>query len=458
MLFPLNLGKLAQVIGGRIVRGNPRTPVLYAVHGSTRYLRPGAVHFFRTGRYVPRQLGGLRGRKSAGVVVPSGWQNRIPAHHAVIVVPNAYQALWKLTHWQRAQSRAVFIGITGSAGKTTTKEMTASVLMQKYKVMKSIANNNVAQCLPSNLMHLNGSHQVAVLEMGMASLGNIRQQCAVAKPSIGVVTNVGEAHVGSLGNSLSNVVRAKQELVDGIVPGGTLLLNADDPGSRKLSLRNFKGKVITFGIKNKAQIRAEKVTFRQDGMRFTVNGVRYFIPTWGKHNVYNALAAIVLAKIMKVPTPLIKKGLKSYSTPYMRLQRLPGTGNRILINDAYNANPTSMIAGLRVLKRISEGRYTVAVLGDMHELGIHSAHGHAKVGQVVVRLKPSQLITIGAKASQIAKTAIANGYPRKKVFSCSNLTSAYIHIQRTVPKGAILYFKASRTVEMEKLIRRLRQG
>jgi UDP-N-acetylmuramoyl-tripeptide--D-alanyl-D-alanine ligase len=374
----------------------------------------------------------------------------------LIVTHHVYQGLWKLTRWQREQSRAVFIGVTGSAGKTTTKEMISSILMQKYRVLKSYANNNIAQSLPYNLMYLGSHHQAVVLEMGMNSLGNIRMQCLFAKPSIGVVTNVGEAHVGRLGNSLANVAQAKQELVDGIQPGGIVIVNADDTGSKMLNLNRFQGRTVTFGIQRPAHIRATQIQYTTGGMRFLVNGVPYEIPTWGKHNVYNALAAIAVARIMKVPTASIQRGLSRFPVPYMRLQRVRGIRNYLLINDAYNANPTTMIAGLRVLKQIGGSRPTVAVLGNMSELGTLSVSGHRKVGQTVASLKPTHLITIGLLATHIANSAAAHGYPKDRIASFSSQDQAYQYILQNVTKGAILYFKASHSAHLERLVKKLR--
>lgn len=428
----------------------------HVVYERTRPLQPGVVFLMRTKKNVNKQLAALHQKSSAAVVVPPGWESRIPRHHGLIVTSNVYRGLWKLTRWQREQSRAVFIGVTGSAGKTTTKEMIASILMQKYRVLKSHANNNVVQTLPDNLMYLGRQHQAVVLEMGMRSLGNIRMHCLYAKPVIGVVTNVGEAHVGSLGNSLANVARAKQELVDGILPGGTVIINVDNSGSRLLNLKRFRGRIITFGIKRPAQIRATHVKYTTKGMRFRVDGVPYEIPTWGKHNVYNALAAIAVARIMKVPTASIQRGLSRFPIPYMRLQRLPGMRKYLLINDAYNANPTAMIAGLRVLKRIRGSRPTVAVLGNMSELGKLSVSGHRKVGKNVASLKPTRLITIGSLAAHIADSAAAHGYPRSRIASFHSQKQAYQYILKYVPVGAILYFKASHNAHLEHLVKKLR--
>lgn len=455
-MYPMRLGRLASLIGGRLLRGTPQTSVKHAVFGSTRHLREGVVLFFKPQKNVEKQLRSLQIKRSAGVIAPKGWSRRIPPSHAVIEVSDPKQALWKLVHWQRAQSRAIFIGITGSAGKTTTKEMAASILSTKYKVLKSVANNNLYSLMPGNLILLHPKHQVVVLEMGMAGFGNIRKQCLVAKPSLGIVTNVGEAHVGKLGHSLANVARAKQELIDGLAPKGTLILNADDPGSKRLNTRRFRGQVITLGIEKPATIRATRVKYTKNGMSFYIGKVPYHIPVWGRHNIYNALAAIAVAKQLNVPTPWIQKGLQNFPAPRMRLQRIKGIKNWLLINDCYNANPSAMIAGLKVLMRVAGKKQSVAVLGDMHSLGKLSLQSHRQVGKFVAQLNPSTLITVGPQAVQIAKGASAAGY-KGKIRSLPNQPETVAnYLRKNIPEGSVLYFKASRKTALEKTVNKIR--
>jgi UDP-N-acetylmuramoyl-tripeptide--D-alanyl-D-alanine ligase len=244
--------------------------------------------------------------------VPTGLAGRIPNHHSVIVVPDVSRALWRLVQWQRNQSRAAFIGVTGSAGKTTTKEMIASVAMQRFPTLKSSSNNNLLGSFPSHLFRLHRHHQVAVLEM---SPPKIHVHCRYAKPVIGVVTNIGEAHIGKFGNDVHNIVKAKQKLIDGVRPGGTVIVNADDRRSQLLDVSRFRGKVITVGIKRPATLQATHIRMTDKGMHFFVRGTRYFIPTWGNHNVYNALNAIAVGRLLHIPDALIQKGLRNYRVP-----------------------------------------------------------------------------------------------------------------------------------------------
>lgn len=455
-MFSLTLGQLTRIVGGTLVRGNLSTPIYHVAYQNTKFIGPGKTFLLGTRFLSKFEAADLRSKKSAGIITTYKWKSQIPSHHSLIIVQNADQALWSLAQWQRKQSKALFIGVTGSQGKTTTKEMLSSIMKLKYNTLKTQANNNLAATIPAHLFYLNPKHQAVVLEMGMASLGNIYQQCLYAKPKIGIVTNVGEAHVGSLGSSLDNVARAKQELVDGIDSNGFLVLNADDEGTKRLSLSKFQGKLVYFGIKNPATIRAENVRFKQNGMHFQVGGNSYHIRTWGLHNVYNALAAIAVALHLKIPISSIRRGLLEYSHPGMRLQRISGINQHMLINDAYNANPSSMTEGLKVLRRLSSNKNSVAVLGDMNELGDYTASGHDKVGKVVSVTKPNLLITVGPKAKRIASSAILNGFPKTQVYTFPAQINALHYINKSVPPGSIIYFKASRSLGLEWLVNNLK--
>lgn len=455
-LFPLNLKILANITRGALIRGKPTVSVQGATYGKTKYIKPGVAFFMRPSEKVSIQLSALKTQRSAVVVTTRALSLKVPRHHAVITVVNPYEAYWRLAKWQRAKSNAFFIGITGSAGKTTTKEMLASVLMRKYPTLKSSGNMNVYDSLPSHLFRLNGRHRMAVLEMGMASFGNIRAQCAVARPQLGIVTNVGEAHAGKLGSSLAGVVKAKQELVDGVVPGGTLILNADDKGTKKLNTSRFRGKIIRYGIKSPAEVRAANIKFHPTGMKFRVGSTPYRIPSLGRHNVYNALAVITAARELKVSEKDIQRGLQSYEQPYRRLQPVRGVKNFLLLNDTFNANPTAAIQGLRVMKRIAKKRRKVAVIGDMLSLGALTERGHRRVGKAAAKLGIDHLITVGSRAQSVAKGAKRNGMAASRIHSFSHIRQAHAFILHRIPANAVLYFKASHDTGLNQLVTALR--
>lgn len=455
------LGTLAKIVGGKLESGSPNTLVTYVNHGKYKHLRPHHIYVYSKSSKWENQIKALRQIRPKALILPIGVSSiglRVP----VIRVQNTMDAVWRigLWNWQQFKDQLRVIGITGSAGKSTTTAMVSSILRSHYRLVQTAGNLNTVSYLPGYLSRLENQHNALLLEMGMNSLNNIKRQCNIVRPQIGVVTNVGEAHAGNLGG-LDYVVKAKQELVDGVKVGGVLLLNADDHRSSKLSVAKFRGKLLRFGINQPADIRATNVSYNNKGMIFKVlvkgQQHHFFIPTFGKHNVYNALAAIGATCAMGIPFSSIQKGLAHFKIPKMRLQFLSTPKGRMLINDAWNANPTAMKAGLEVLKNVGKGRHSIAVLGDMLELGKLSPIAHQTVGKYVAKLGVNQLVTIGPNARIIASTAIQYGIPRKRVFSYSSHDQVATHLLKTTTSNSLIYFKASRKLHLEKIVSRMRK-
>lgn len=457
----ITLGQLLNIVDGTLIRGKKDLLLSSANYGKPKYLRAEHLYFFSIKKSRTDQLNAIRRVGPRAVVIPSSVSAlSVPLSTAVISVREPYVAFWRLAMWNWKQAAVKVVGITGSAGKSTTTEMVSAILSQKKPIVKTMGNLNTFTYLPSYLTRLSPRHEYLVLEMGMKSLNNIARQCRIVRPDIGVVTNVGEAHVGSLGN-LDTIVRAKQELIDGMNPKGILWLNADNERSRKLSTRNFSGKVYTFGIKNIADIRAKDIEQRTNGLVFTAcfdgKSVPFFIPAIGRHNVYNALAAIGVARSLGIPIEQIRKGLAVFRPPRMRMQLVKGSRNRWLINDAWNANPSAMVAGLKSFREWEAKRPHVAVLGDMLELGHLTRSAHQQVGWIAAHLPLTQLITVGKYARLIAQSAIKKGMDPKKVFHYHSIAPLLRHLKQ-LPDNAVIYFKASRKMHLEKVIRKLKKG
>lgn len=411
-------------------------------------------------RWHEKQLPSIQRICPLAVVLPEHLSARgIPAGTSIIRVKDAYQAFFKAGLWNWKQCPARVIGITGSAGKSTTTEMVASILKYRWPMVKTHRNLNTFSFLPSYLTRLTGKEKLLLLEMGMKSLNNIRKQCQIVHPEIGAVTNVGEAHASSLGG-LHLIVKAKQEMVDGVRKNGTLILNADDLRSRKLKTGRFQGKILTFGITRPAHIRGKNIRYSRNGMTFdaVLQGRSFSVslPIYGTHNVYNALAAIGIAWAFGATIPEMKKGLATFKAPKMRLEFIQTKSGRILINDAWNANPTALRAGLDVLKNVSGSRPAIAVLGDMLELGEYSHQAHIQSGKFVAKLGLTRLITLGKRGKIIAQSAIASGMNPKKVLACHQPGQA-LHCLARTPKNAVIYFKASRSLHFERLVKQLKR-
>lgn len=349
------------------------------------------------------------------------------------------------------------IAVAGSSGKTTTKEMIASILKQKWVIYKSPDNKNNRKNIRQHVKHIKPRHRAIVLEFGMSARGHLTRSCRIIKPNIAVITMVGTSHIGNLGGSLKNLIGAKSELIKHMQKKGTLFLNADDKNSKLLLSKNFSGRKIKVGINKQANYRATHVAYNQGGMTFRVqlNGkaCNFFIPIYGKHNVYNALFAIAVAHTLGFNPKEIKAGLKSYQRPRGRLRIYKLKKGIKLIDDTFNSNPNSVRAALDVLTTISKHR-NIAVLGSMNELGSYSKKGHTNVGKYAARKsRLTRLFTYGSKARQIARTAVKAGFPRHRVIKSVNRETLHQHLKRSIKPGYTVLVKGSNSMGMNKTAR-----
>lgn len=353
----------------------------------------------------------------------------IPAGKALIAVRDSVEALQGLAKAWRQEINPLVIGITGSSGKTTTKDMVAAVLAQKYRVHKNKENQNNEIGLPLTILSAPAGTEVMVLEMGMRGLGQITALCKLCSPSIGVITNIGTTHMELLG-SQEKIAEAKWELIDCLPEDGTAVLNAEDYFSVKKAKAEKKTKVF-YGIKgeyvqpdvygeNLQALEALQTLFEAYAAE---EKTKVILPLPGEHNVLDALAALTVGRICQVPLEKGSEALKNFELSKMRLEILPGVGGSIVISDVYNANPASMKASLQVLAQRG-GEKTVAVLGEMYELGEAAASGHREVGRAAAELKMRQLVTVGKLAEDIAKGALGAGMPAERIHICEDCDQA----------------------------------
>lgn len=345
------------------------------------------------------------------------------------------------------------IGITGSAGKTTTKEMVASILSQKFRVFKTKGNyNGVVHTRGYAKEIKKGKYGAVVLEYGMARLGQIRKHCKYVRPDLGVITNVGTAHIGKIDGTVQGIARAKSELIHHMNPSGKLFINADDKNSKYLSISSFRGKVVRISMKGPADYVAKKVRYNGNGMAFVVHlrgkNHGFFIPTVGFHNIYNALFAIAIADKLKIPVRMIQAGLRSFLRPNQRLTIHRLRNGVRLIDDTFSSNPDAAKAAIKVLKDIGNKR-RIAVLGGMLEMGPYSKRGHREVGAFVARKKIDYLFTFGNEAKQIRIGAKANGFSADRAKHFTNRNELHRAILGVINKGATILVKGSHGLHME---------
>jgi UDP-N-acetylmuramoyl-tripeptide--D-alanyl-D-alanine ligase len=384
----------------------------------------------------------------------------------VFVRGDSLGGLQRLAAFWRARMPAVAVGITGSIGKTTTKEIVANVLAQRYRTLRSPGNLNNEIGLPLTLLQLTPEHERVVLEMGMYDLGEIAQLCRLAEPRIGIVTSVGPTHLERLG-SIERIAEAKAELVRALPPaedGGVAILNADDSRVRAMAGLT-RARVFTYGLNPAADLWADEIESEGlDGIRFRLHdGPELFylrLPMLGRHSVHTALRAAAAGLVDGLTWPEIITGLEKVRGQ-LRLMVTPALRDATLIDDTYNASPESMLAALNLLEDIARPRdeapsRPVAVLGDMLELGSYEEQGHRLVGGraalVVNAGAEGKLVTVGQRARWIAEEAIAAGMSPADVHVTEHRDDAIAVLQGIIRPGDVVLVKGSRALGMEAIV------
>ncbi len=379
-----------------------------------------------------------------------------------IVVEDTLTALQKIaTYWRACHSPRV-IGITGSVGKTTTKELVHAVLRTRFRTLKSEGNLNNEIGLPLTLMHLTDAHERVVLEMGMYVGGEIATLAEIARPQVGVVTNIGPVHMERVG-SIQAIADAKAELVEALPPApeGTAILNQDEALVRSMAERTG-AKIFTYGLSPQADLWAGEIEgMGLDGIRFSLHyqgeTVHIRAPLLGRHSVHTALRAAAVGLVEGMGWDDIVSGLQGDS-PQLRLVAVVGPNDSLILDDTYNASPASTIAALNLLAELpsaspEEGavRRRVAVLGDMLELGIYEQSGHRLVGRRTLAAT-DLLVTVGSLGRIIAEESLAAGMPPERVVILPDVAAAMQVLPELVQKGDMVLIKGSRGVGLDQLV------
>jgi UDP-N-acetylmuramoyl-tripeptide--D-alanyl-D-alanine ligase len=416
----------------------------------TRTLAPGDLFFALRGpHHDGHAYVGLAIQKGAAAVVV---ERSTPG--SALLVPDSLAALQELSAWARGHWGGRVVGVTGSAGKTTAKDAIAHLLAVELPVGKTVGNFNNHVGVPLSILRLPDESRVAVLEMGMNHADEIRALAAIARPDIGVVTNVGYAHVEAF-DSIEGVALAKRELIESLDPqAGVAVLNADDP--RVLRFREIHpGRTISFGLSDAAEVRATDIAFTSEGARFRVDGVDFQTTLAGRHGVLNLLAAIAVAHAFEIPLERLPEAVATFTIGKMRGERIDHNGV-VVWNDCYNSNPEAVAAMLEVL-RSTPARRHIAVLGEMLELGHAAESLHRQVGRCAAESGLDTLVAVQGAARFIAEEAIRAGMPPHSVhfFERSDSAAAGEFVRQLVQPGDAVLFKGSRGVEIERIMEKV---
>lgn len=450
----ITVSEVLNACKGELVSGDPEVRIT-GVSTDTRTLVPGDLFFALTGQTSDghKFLADAFARGAVGVVV----SRKVEAERLVIRVKDTLVALGDLASYYRGKFSPVVIGVTGSVGKTTTKEMTAAVVSALGPCLKNPGNFNNEIGLPLTLFNLDRTHKTVVLEMAMRGAGQIAYLAKIARPRIGIITNIHPVHIELLG-SLDAIADAKAELLDLLPEDGAAVLNADDPYFDRLRLRT-RATVISFGESPTADVRLISADVDEQGCcTFSVATSRgnfeVHVPVPGEHNIKDALAAVAVGEFLGIAHEAMREALGSFAPPEKRSNVLRSKRGVVIIDDTYNASPPSVISALHTLARMHGGR-KIAVLGDMLELGRIAEEAHEQVGRVVKDLGIDQLAVVGSLAKLISRAAVEAGFSPGSVYEFENSEEAGLAVPRIVQKGDVVLVKGSRAMKMEKVVEAL---
>lgn len=444
----LKLSEIAAACGGTLINGDGDA-VVTAFSTDSRDCKPGVL-------FVPIRGERVDGHSYIGKAFEAGAsasfteKEPVPGG-ALIQVPDCRAALQKTAAYYRGRFDLPIVGVTGSVGKTTLKEMVAQVLTAKFNVHRTAGNQNSQVGVPITVCGLKKEHTAAVIEMGVSMPGEMARIAAVVKPTCAVMSNIGVSHIEYM-KTRENILAEKAHIADFIPDGGALFVNGDD--DLLPTLKNTCGhRVVTYGLSPACDWHASALNEADKGTFFTCTGpggesMELFVPAAGRHNVRNALAAMAVARFLGVPAEDAARALAAYKAPAMR-QQIVETGGITIIDDSYNASPDSMRSALDVLHSRQVSGKRAAVLADMLELGAYAKEGHFSVGQYARERGVDLLVTVGTLAKDIAL-----GYGEGARHFDTNAEAAAFLREALSPGDAVL-IKGSRGMKTEEIAKAL---
>ncbi|KOP80849.1 UDP-N-acetylmuramoyl-tripeptide--D-alanyl-D-alanine ligase [Lysinibacillus sp. FJAT-14745] len=370
-------------------------------------------------------------------------QKDLPRDVIVIKVANTEEAYWKFVHYYRDQFKIPVVAITGTSGKTTTKEMIKHILSSEIKVSATNLSSNSRTAFLQYLLNIEDETEAAIIETAVGSPGDVSNAGKYFKPTIGIITNIGEHHLNYC-KTLEGYIEAKGEMLQIIDPMGTLIINTEDVNTSKIDMTNFSGRIIRIGQHASCNFRASNIRFSLNGMKFTLhhNMKKYdlFVPGFGEHQVYNALAAIAAVYEMGITIPKAAVQLLSFKQLKKHLQLFEGINDSILIDDTWSITTTSLKAALEVLNELGKNKKKVAVIGTITDLGSYGYIIHERAGELIVDIGVDVLITVGKHASIMADHVVALGMD-VPVYKFNNSINVYQLLKDIVDANTILLIK-----------------
>ena len=451
----LTIEKIVEICKGALLCGNPNLEII-SYSKDTRTLKRGDCYVgikgesFDGNKFWKEAL-----EKGASACILDSFEGKLDddSKDTIILVQDTVKAIQDLATYVRENLNIPVIAITGSVGKTSTKDMIAAVLEEKYKVLKSPGNLNGQIGLPLNILSYK-DEDVMVLEMGMNDFGQIKKLSLIAKPTIAVITNIGTAHIGLLG-SRENILKAKLEILEGMPKNSPLIINDDNDLLSSVSLKN---PIIRCSIEKKADFQAEKIEVEKEKTQFEVfyknEKTKIALPLMGKIFVSNALLAIAVGSLLNISMPQIKHGLESLNTEQNHMKFLSLDNQITLIDDTYNSNFEAVESALKTLLKYP-GKRHIAVLGDILELEEFSEEIHRKIGSLQELLELDALFLQGNASKYILESAMENQMNSHKIFYFESQESLVEELKQMMQAGDVILLKASNSMHFDHIIKAL---
>ena len=467
-MIPLQIKEIIKATEGNLISGNPLLKVR-GISTNTRTLLNGDLFIALKGEKFDGNvfLEEALERGAAGAVVARDCkiQNTKYKNKIIIKVDNTVKALGSIAKTYREKFNIPVIAITGSNGKTTTKEILAHILSRRFNTIKAKASFNNFIGLSLTLLEIKSDTQVVILEMETNLINGISRLCEIAHPKIGIVTNIGNTHLEYL-KTKEGVYNEKLELVESLPSDGVAVLNFDDPYVIRMKEFAKAKRIVSFGIENKSHFSASKIKIGDTFLEFTLNdNYKVRLNTISKGNVYNCLTAVAVAhSVFGLNLKEVIANLKDVRFPPMRMELIKfsirGCSERHvkdirIINDSYNANPQSMQEALFTLRNVNTSGRKIAVLGNMLELGKRTLDLHYQIGRLCAGYKVDILITVGNMARRIADSAKENGMPKEKIYVLDNTQKTIKILFDILKSGDVILIKGSRKMKMEKIVNAL---
>ena len=450
----INLIDIVKAVNGKLLREGSQKEFSNVVIDS-RKVSKGDIFFAIKGENFDAHNfieGALKSGAGLVVVHKDEDHKNLCEDASILLVEDTKKALLDLAKYYIGTLNIKVVGITGSTGKTSTKDLIAAALSEKYKVFKTKGNFNNDIGMPLMIFQLDSSYEVAILEMGMSNLGEIETLARVANPEIAVITNIGTSHMENL-KTRENILKAKLEITTLFEKENVLIVNGDNDLLH--NIESDKYKIVKIGIENDYNFKGCRIIINKDNIEFSVEEYGKLInqvikvPVPGKHNVLNSLLAIAVGRQLGLDYNLIAEGIKNLEATSMRLDVINYDGYTI-INDAYNASPDSMIAALDVIKTY-DGR-KIAVLGTMKELGEESDKAHEMVGRYAKETGIDMLVTVGEFSEEFER-----GFGKENFNKFNSIENIVVYLEQILKPGDVVLIKASRSMKFENIINKLQK-